>query len=302
MILLCDFNPKIVRGYRSVNFTKNISNSFSESRVYTSGNGLDICYFLKSIGENPKLITYLGGENGELIKEKLREDLIDFDFIDIKDNNEEVVLIKSINLKTTLKSPLNRKTLDEEERFFSLFSREIENKDIVALSTFNEKLESISYNDFINTCYKKGIKVAVATDDMNIIKESKPYIMIINKESLEDYTCLVINNQDEVVKAGGVLISNGIGILIVNSEKGTVILNGDRKYRADFSKLSDYITKFNLNLMLAGIVFGINRSYDFETAIKVSMASYLVENYVKFRNITMADIKGLMKEIKLYEI
>ncbi len=299
MILLCDFNPRIIRSYKSVNFIKNTSNTFTENRIYPSGHGIDILTFLKKIGANPELITYIGGINGKIIESELKELNAKYDYVSIKDNNEERVLIKSINLKTTLDSKKVRKTIEDDENFYSLYSRKIDNKDIVAFSTYDEEAENVSYKSYIDQCYKKGIKVAVNVDDTEKIKESKPYLLIIEKETLENYTKLLIKTQEEVSKASNVLLKEGIGSIIINSPKGSIYVNKSINYRVDFRKLDREINKSSSDLMLGAFCFAVERNYNLETTLKISVAAYVIENYVRFRDINMADLKGLMNEIEL---
>ncbi|MDO5040997.1 MAG: PfkB family carbohydrate kinase [Peptoniphilus sp.] len=299
MILLCDFNPRIIRSYKSVNFIKNTSNTFTENRVYPSGHGIDMLTFLMKIGSDPELITYIGGVNGRIIESELRDLKARYDYVSVKDNNEERVLIKSINLKTTLDSKKIRKTIEDEENFYALYSRKIDNKDIVAFSTYDEELENIGYKSYIDQCYKKGIRVAVNVDDIEKIKESKPYLLIIEKETLENHTKLLIKTQEEVSKACNVLLKEGIGSIIINSPKGSIYVNKNIRYRVDFQKLDREINKSSSDLMLGAFCFAIERNYNLETTLKISVAAYIIENYVKFKDINMADLKGLMNEIEL---
>ena len=302
MILFCDFNPKIVMSYKSLNFRAHQLNEFTESRIYASGNGIDSLIFLNNLGEKAELLTCLGGVNGKLIKEELDKQFEDFKYVKLKDNNEELVLNKSINLVKKLKSKKNLKTLEEAEKFYSLYSEEIKNKSVVALSCIDEDLDEIGYNSFIDLCYKNNTRVIVACDDLDKIKNSKPYLLIINKNDLEDYTKLIIKTQDETLKAANILLNKGIGSLIINSELGSLFINKSNIFRIDFSDLDKTITKFNPNLMLAAIAFSINRSYDIITSIKIAVASYIIENYTKFRDVNMAEIKKLMNDIDIKKI
>ncbi|MGO1580700.1 MAG: PfkB family carbohydrate kinase [Peptoniphilaceae bacterium] len=303
MILLCDFNPKIVRSYRSIDFIKNGVNKFSENRIYSSGNGLDMLVYLKLLGSNPKLITFLGGETGGLIKNDLDTIEAKIDYVKIKDNSVEELLIKSRNLKTVFKSDNPRITTEDEENFYSIFKKELENKKIVGIPKYESDMIDIKiYRSLINQCYKNGIKVGITTDNIFDLGDSKPFLLITNKEALEDYTKLSIKTQSEVVKASTILLNKGLGILAISSKKGIIFITKEESFRVDYEDFETTLNKENKNLMLAGICFAIDRDYDFITSVKIAVASMLVENFIKFRMANMADIKKLMNKIEVKKI
>ncbi|EFI42669.1 MULTISPECIES: PfkB family carbohydrate kinase [Peptoniphilus] len=302
MIVFCDFNPKLTRSYKVVDFVKNSENVYSESRTYASGYGIDMLTFLMQLGDRPRLITFLGGQNGVLIRENLDAVKADYDFIKIKDESSEEILIKSRSLKTIVRSKLPRITTEDEENLYTMFAREISFEKFVCIPQNDSFIRDELYESLIKLCYKEGIKVAVVVTELENLKNSKPYMMIVDKEQLEYYTNLKIKTQTEVVSAAGVILDSGTGIIIVNSEKGCVIVTKNKSYGVNFEELKYSVSRINKNLMLAAIAFGIEREYDFETTIKLGIASSIIENFIKFRMITMADIKKIMAEIELKEI
>ncbi len=92
-----------------------------------------------------------------------------------------------------------------------------------------------------------------------------------------------------------------LGIVVVNSNRATVVSTKDKNYRVYLEKISDF-KAYNKTLMLAGFAVGLDRDYNIETTIKLAMASSICENYMKFSQVQMSEIKKIMNEVKVEEM
>lgn len=303
MILFCEFNPILRREYRVIDFEKNRINTFSENRVYPTGTIVDAMLLAKSLSKNAKLLTYLGGQTGELFKNKLKEIGIAPEVINAKDETLEEVVIKSRTLKTIIMGEYPLLTTDEEESFLSEFKEQLDKVNVVLISDKeNPNIESSLYKNFFNLCYKLGIKVLVAPNNIGDVIDTKPYLMSVDKDALEDYTKFVIKTQSQVMKASNIIFDKGVGVLIVNSQTGTIVNTKGASYRVDFKDLKYSINRFDKNKLNAGIALGIERGYDFEMTLKLGIACAIVGTIVKDRETDMADLKALMNDIKVQTI
>ncbi|RVU54823.1 PfkB family carbohydrate kinase [Anaerosphaera multitolerans] len=303
MIIYCELNPKLTRKYKSNNFRKNVENEAEESRVYASGYGIDSVVFLRNLGANPKLITFLGGDTGEEIKVRLKAISVDFDYIPIRDENTEEILIKNKSFKTTVKTKSPRITAENRDDFLVKLSKESADRNLVCVPYIDyDAWGEHTYEDILKMCKRRGIDVALNIKDFDEVEGTKPYIAIVEKEELSRFTNTMIKTQFDVVRASKQVLKNGVDNLIVVSENGVIVGNKDGFQKVDFEKYKPNVKKINSDLMLAGIGFGFERSYDFETTIKLATAASIVENFVKFRVVSMADIKRLMTGIEIKKI
>ena len=303
MILYCDFNPRITREYELDDLKKHYINKGKDSRVFISGYGIDCLVFSKHLGVDAKLVGFFGGEKGEFIREKLDELNTSYKPVLIKDESLEEVILKTNFGKTFIRTKTPRITLENEQKLYSVFNEEINNVDLVCLSQSDqENLSSSTYELLIKMCYSKGVKVAVTLKDLNYLKDSKPYMLITDEEQLKDYFKEKLETKQDIIRLANRFLDRGIGVVIVNSSKGTFILTKDSRFYADYEDFKDYIRKININLLLAGIGIGFERKYDFETLLKFGLASAIAENFMKFRMITMAEIKQIMNQIEIKEI
>lgn len=303
MILFCEFNPILNREYRVVDFDKNKINTFSEHSEYASGDMINTLLLIKDLTNESKLITFLGKEIGLDIKNKLIQSGINPITINTKDESLEEIIIRSRSLKTIIRGEYPVITTEEEESLFSIFSEELDRAQIVLISAKgNPNIDDLLYKNLFNLCYKSGTRVLVAPDKITDVIERKPYLMVVDKEDLEEYTKLVIKTQNQVVKASNIIFDQGVGVLIVNSQTSIMVNTKNASYRVDFEDIKYSVDRFDKSKLNGGIALGIERGYNFEMTLKLGVACALVESVVKDRKITMADLKGLMNDINVHVV
>lgn len=303
MILFCEFNPTLRKEYRVVDFEKNKVNTFSENFEYPTGEILDSMLLVDKLSAKSTLLTYLGGETGELFKNELNKRGIEPVIVRSKDESMEEILIRSRSLKTTIRGEYPVLTNDEEETLFSKFNELLQNANIVLIAAKgNPNIDSTLYKNFFNLCYKNGVRVLTAPNEIEDVIDVKPYLMVVDKEDLENYTNFIIKTQSQVVKASNIIFGKGVGVLVVNSQTGVMINIKGASYRVDFSDLKYSVSKFDKNKLNAGIALGIERGYDFEMTLKLGIACAIIESAVKNREAEMADLKALMNDIHVHII
>ncbi|MDY2986537.1 MAG: PfkB family carbohydrate kinase [Peptoniphilus sp.] len=303
MILFCEFNPTLRKEYRVVDFEKNKVNTFSENFEYPTGEILDSMLLVDKLSANSTLLTYLGGKTGELFKNELNKRGITPVIVHSKDESMEEILIRSRSLKTTIRGEYPVLTNDEEETLFSKFNELLQNANIVLIAAKgNPNIDSTLYKNFFNLCYKNGVRVLTAPNEIEDVIDVKPYLMVVDKEDLENYTNFIIKTQSQVVKASNIIFEKGVGVLVVNSQTGVMVNTKGASYRVDFNDLKYSVSKFDKNKLNAGIALGIERGYDFEMTLKLGIACAIIESAVKNREAEMADLKALMNDIHVHII
>lgn len=303
MILFCEFNPTLRKEYRVVDFEKNKVNTFSENFEYPTGEILDSMLLVDKISAKSTLLTYLGGETGELFKNELNKRGIEPVIVRSKDESMEEIIIRSRSLKTIIRGEYPVLTNDEEETLFSNFNELLQNANIVLIAAKgNPNIDSTLYKNFFNLCYKNGVRVLTAPNEIEDVIDVKPYLMVVDKEDLENYTNFIIKTQSQVVKASNIIFGKGVGVLVVNSQTGVMVNIKGASYRVDFSDLKYSVSKFDKNKLNAGIALGIERGYDFEMTLKLGIACAIIESAVKNREAEMADLKALMNDIHVHII
>lgn len=299
MILYCDFNPRLTRVYEVDGLNNFGINSAESFRIYPSGYGVDSYVFAKNLLADTKLIGLFGGERGEYIKELIK-DRSSINSVKVLDSNVEEIILKSNGKKTIVRTSSPRITVENKENFISEFSKEIKNSKIVCLpETDHSKLESNMYEKLINLCYSNGIKVAVTSNNLQNLGTAKPYIFVSEKSELEKMSNQKLKTERDIISFAKEKVSNGIGIMVINTIDASYIISKNQNLKANYTKIKPYISKVNSNLMLTGMAIGFERDYDIDTLIKLGVACCISENFIKFRLITMPDIKQIMNEVSI---
>lgn len=300
MILYCDFNPKLIRKYKVNEFRQGEENVIKSNRFYASGYGIDMAVFSKNLFQDSKVFMLKGTGIGEMIEKNLRDSYIETTSVKLKDDNVEKLIFENEDNKTVFTTKTPRITMEDKADILAEFEKTIRGKRIVAISNIDhDSLKDDLYDNLIKICYRENVHVAVNPPSLKYIKDARPYLLILDKKDAEKDED--VNYTGDVPAFSKKLLDKGVGIVVVNSNRATVVSTKDKNYRVYFEKISDLKT-YNKNLMLAGFTVGIDRDYDFETTIKLAMASSICENYMKFSQVQMSEIKKIMNEVKVEEM
>lgn len=300
MILYCDFNPKLIRKYKVNEFRQGEDNVIKSNRFYASGYGIDMAVFSKNLFQDSKVFMLKGTGIGEMIEKNLRDSYIETTSVKLKDDNVEKLIFENEDNKTVFTTKTPRITMEDKADILAEFEKTIKSKRIVAISNIDhDSLKDDLYDNLIKICYRENVHVAVNPPSLKYIKDARPYLLILDKKDAEKDED--VNYTGDVPAFSKKLLDKGVGIVVVNSNRATVVSTKDKNYRVYFEKISDLKT-YNKNLMLAGFTVGIDRDYDFETTIKLAMASSICENYMKFSQVQMSEIKKIMNEVKVEEM
>lgn len=301
MILCCDFNPKLTRKFYAKDFFKNRMNVAESTRVYPSGMGVDMAVFAQMLGENVKLFFLEGMETGKIIASHLHMIGIDSCSVTIKDENVEHIVIKQNHNKTEIATSLPRITMEDKNDILAAFCKEAELKKVVCLPKIDHPMLALDISEkLIHYCYQNNVKVITTVSHISDLKGSRPFLLLLGKEQLEKQ--VPIGNTTQVIKEGKLLLDSGIGMLVVVSVKGAVIMTKEKNYYASFQHYQGNIEKINRELMLMGFAMGIERDYNFDTTIKFGMSCGIWENFKKFRQVDMGEMKTFMNNISVEEL
>lgn len=301
MILCCDFNPKLTRKFYVKEFFKHKHNLAQEVRVYPSGAGIDMAVFAQMLSAKVKVFFPEGMETGKWIASYLRESGIDFYSVKIKDENIECVTVKQKHNKTEIATAAPRITMEDKNDILAAFYQQAKENKIVCLPEIDHPaLSEDLFEQLISYCYQNNIKIATTLSDRSKLNGAKPFLLLLDKEELSQEQ--PIRYAAQVVAEGKSLLNSGIGVLVVVSSQGAIIMTKEKNYRAYFIDRQKKMQKLNKNLMLMGFAMGIEREYNFETTMKLGISCGIWENFHKFRHVEMSEIKTLMNIIELEEL
>lgn len=307
MILTIDLNPTLDRNYilDKVHLGKdNNTKSFSYS---PGGKAFVASMLLDTFNENSFITGFLGGINGEFFHKKLSEMKIAHEFVPIKEETRTVIRLKDEENYTTISEEGPRVTREEVVSFYELYSRLIENSNIICGlgSLLPQGVPKDIYFDLITLANKRSKKfiLNVSSDELFYGIDAIPYMVILNQMELEDLIKISLHFENEIIKAGRYILDRGVEFAVIDLQKrGCLVLGQERGYRVEIP-YSSTMDNTDHSSMAAGFALGINRNYDLEMTIRLGQSFKIASNSEPdIMRIEASDIKRLMSQIEIYPI
>lgn len=308
MILTIDLNPVLEKTYYMEKLLPKVETE-AEKAIYKSGGpGINCAQALNKFNLDAYSIGFLGGLSGKYIINNLRDQGINCNFIQIKDETKtSISLVENNMFLSKITEPSPRVTREELGSFYELYKNTISDCDIVCgLGSLPTGTPEEIYFDLISLCNSKNKAFLLETTGLELKYgiEAKPYMVKLNLHELENLTHLKLNFENEIIKAANYILEKGIELVVIDlNEKGSIVLNKDRGYRLELNNLPDKLLNTDSGYMLAGYALGIDKDYDMEVTMKLGQAfrvAYgLAEN---INDIDMSDIKRIMGNITIMPI
>lgn len=303
MILAIDLNPVLKKKYFFNKENMDLNMKCDDLIIGPGGEGIELAYLLHNLNENVILSGFLGGINGAYIKNRLDEDGILNEFLEIKDNTLDTLILSLKGKEINIRGKDPRITRDDIMNYYELFNKIIHNSDLLCLLGDNYiNLPKEIYNYFLSyaNTYNKKTVVRLKGQELKYTLEASPYLVLINKNDLEDLTNLQLDYEYEIIKAAKFIIEKNINILVINMGRtGSIILTKDYIYRADIENLNLDNININYGYMLAGYALALSRNYDYEMMFKLGQACGMVNSFKDSNTFDMSDIKRIMNGIEI---
>ncbi|WFA09955.1 PfkB family carbohydrate kinase [Tissierella sp. Yu-01] len=304
MILSVDLNPLLKRKFNLDAISENNVNIPNDVIYGPGGNGIELTYLLNALNEEAMSTGFLGGVNGTSIKAKLENETIPHDFLQIKDETAESIIISVKNdEKIIINSKGPRITRDEYENFLGLYNKLILSAKMICcvgelpINTPKDVFFDLVVN--ANILGKQSL-IAIKGEGLKYCLEAKPYLVVMEKYQLEDLTNLKLDYEYEIIKAGLFIIDKNVKIVVISlGNRGSIVLTKEFVYRVDVPFVEKQHVEPNYGYMIGGYALALVRNYDFETFLKVGQACGIVNSFKHRDEIDMSDIKRIMGDIEI---
>lgn len=304
MILSMDLNPVLKRKYFLDNMELNDINIPSNLIYGPGGDGIELAYLLSGLGEDVLISGFLGGVNGGFIRKDLEDASIPHEFLQIKDETSDNIIISMGNKEEIIiGAKLPRITRDELGGFYELYNQILPS---IHLNCFVGSLPinvpKEIYFDLITNGNKVDRKtlLAVKGEELYYGIEAMPYLVLMDKNELENLTKLSLDYEYEIIKAGQYILEKGVSIVVITlGSKGSIILTEDFIYRVEVPNVEVQSCKINYGYMIGGFALAIKRNYDFDMMLKIGQACGSINCFKHREGIDMSDIKRIMGSIEI---
>lgn len=278
MITTITLNPAVDKTIEINNFSIGSVNRISSSRVDAGGKGINVSKVIQSLGGKSKAIGILAGKNGDFIKKYLDSIGIENDFVFIEGETRiNTKVVDSVNHTNTdineIGPAVSIKDIDELWNKF--YGSSNENSIVVFSGSIPKDVDKSIYKAWIEKAKGKNIKTILDADG-ELFKQgikAGPYLVKPNIHELEGLFEEKIDSIEKTIKLSKELLSYGIEIVVVSlGEDGALFVKKDSAILAKGIKVEVKSTVGAGDSMVAALAFAMDKGYDLEKAIRLSVA------------------------------
>lgn len=303
MICFCDFNPRLIKEYSLDGFTRERENVAEATEKTIGKTGITSALILKRLGENSKLLTCLGLENGKIIREYLESSRIDVDIVKLLDESIEQVKVtingeeEEENKSFDIISKTPRMTSATETEILSRINEISKEEGILVLNeTDNKNLEADFYENVAIIAENNKKDLLASFEDEVLIKNTKIKGLVIDKTQLQKLTGDPISYDKDVVKSLQPKL-DAYEMVLALGRVSAVFVSKEEAYKLSIDGME--VAKLDKNLMLTGLALGLSKKYSLETTLKLAFAISAFKNYKSEEDVDMSDIKEIMNKVVL---
>lgn len=309
MILTVTPNPLLERRL----FFKNISlgkvNRASSEIIYAGGKGINVSRQLNQLGVKNLALTFLGGQNGKLLRRTLENESINFNAVSIKDETRyaAVPINQSSNQLTSFFSPNSDITESEVDEFINKMDKAIQNCSIVVLS-------GSAPNKLSQRIFTEGIKLANEHDKISVLDtygehlseclELSPFAIHNNRKEIEYSLSINLSNEENILDSLDSVYKKKIKMAFVtDGEREVYSSKFDFYFKTNPPKVNTISSLGSGDAFVAGIVYGLERSLVYEDFLKLAIAlgSFNTQQ-LEAANVKMSEAETLLDKIEVQPV
>ena len=309
MILTVTTHPLLEKrlAYNHVSLTSSHRNAKEELKV--GGKGINVSRQLNKLKAKNLAFTFLGGNNGKIIKSLLADEKIEYTFVQTRNETRYsvVAIDESGKSATTFFGPDYKISVNEAEEFMSRLDKMIQNCEIVVFSGSSPCPETDSI--FISgiEAANKYDKISVCDTYGNHLKnciEQTPTILHNNIPEIESSLKTSLKTENEKLDFLNYLYSKGVKqAFITDGKEDTYAANFDYHYKVENPEIKKLDGTGSGDCFVAGIVYGFYKDLTFEQSLKLASAlGALNASSLEVCNVSIEDAERIVEKIKIYTV
>ncbi|MFA8342166.1 MAG: 1-phosphofructokinase family hexose kinase [Rhodothermaceae bacterium] len=306
MILTITLNPLLEKRFAFNNINTGKVNRTDNEFFRAGGKGLNVSRQLNRFNMKNLALTFLGGNNGKVLRNILASEQIEFSAVSTKSETRIASVIEehSQNRVTTVigkNSVISQKEADE---FKSKLEKMINNASVIVFSGSSPCQET-------DDIFEYGIELANKMDKVSILDTYGRHLEACIKKS----PTVIHNNIEEIEKSFGKNLNDEkdklefLDYLYKNNIKLSFLTDGNRpayaskfdfRYKVEIPEIAFVDPIGSGDSFVAGLTYGMEKSMIFEDFLKFGIASGTA-NALNWEtsNVTLEEVEKIVPEIKL---
>lgn len=278
MVLTVTLNPLLENRLYYDSIQLGANNRSKHQAFKTGGKGINVSRQLNHLGIQNIALTFLGGNNGKIIRKNLTEEKINFSAISTKSETRSAALTIEADPQrlTTFFEPNNLITVKEVNEFKLKLEKMLQNCSTVIFSGSSPCVETDEIFSF-------GINLANQLDKTSILDTYGNHL----QATVDESPTIIHNNISEIEKSFSITLSaekNKIDFLhdlykmgvklafLTDGNNPTYASKFDFIYKIDSPNINEVDPTGSGDAFIAGIAHGIEKGIVFDEFVKTASA------------------------------
>lgn len=238
MILTVTLNSTIDRTYIVDNFRVDGIQQAQSSNILPGGKGINVGRVFKELGGRVLLTGFVGGHNGDFIRENTQSESLAADFIRVSGESRTCIkIVDPANKTQTEISEIGPFIFaDEIGRFRQKFENLIKGMDYIVLSgSIPPGVPDSIYRELIEVAHRCDVRCMLDTNGIPLAEgiKANPSVIKPNIHELSELVGKQLDTLEEAVRAAKEIVTNGIEIVIVTfGRDGAIVVTANEVWRS----------------------------------------------------------------------
>lgn len=307
MIRVLCLNPTIDRMYYIDGFRSGRQFHGNRPDVYPSGKGVNVARVLRSLGDSPVLYAFIGGGNGNLVKEEVGSAGIEAVFFHHSGETRSTVNIIDHQRKeeTEITEDGVEITKQEQNFFLSKLEDDLLEGDMVICSGLPMNgMDDDIYHKVSLLCERKKAQCSLDAN-RKYLRSSFPGRYVFAKPNRSELSSLFgyPDNQGEetIIELAGKLADSGVdNVLVSEGDRGACFVSSSRCYRVSIPAVEAISTIGCGDSSVAGFCHALYHGSSVEDAIRCSMACGIANTLTeKVGTVNLSDVQNFISSVRL---
>jgi 1-phosphofructokinase len=275
MIYTLTLNPSVDYIMELDQFTKGGLNRSAKENALPGGKGINVSRVLHVLGVKSTALGFAGGFTGEYIKQFLREENIDTDFVEVEEMSRINVKVKCDD-ETEINGNGPSINKGQLHQLLSQISNLSKDDTLVLAGSIPASVPKSFYQEAAALCEERGARIVIDAEK-NLIEpvlSLKPFLIKPNHHELGEMFGVVIESVDEAIHYGRKLKEEGAENVIVSmAEKGALLLTGEDVHYASVPKGELKSSVGAGDSTVAGFLAGLSNGLSLEDSFRLGTAA-----------------------------
>ncbi|KSU59482.1 1-phosphofructokinase [[Bacillus] enclensis] len=275
MIYTLTLNPSVDYIMELDQFTKGGLNRSTKENALPGGKGINVSRVLHVLDVKSTALGFAGGFTGEFIKQFLKNEQIEAEFVEVDETSRINVKVKAED-ETEINGNGPSITKEQLNRLLSRISTLSKDDTLVLAGSIPASVPESFYQEAASLCGKREARIVIDAEKKLIapVLSLKPFLIKPNHHELGEMFGVEINSVEDAVFYGKKLKEKGPENVIVSmAEKGALLLSGKDVYQAS---VPDGELKSSVGAgdsTVAGFLAGLSKGYSMEDSFRLGTAA-----------------------------